>query len=239
MIMTKLNRPYIICHMMQTLDGKIASGVDGVEILMDYFDLYTKTEKKLNSNAWVFGRKTGGGFAAEISTSLPESEGKISQSDFIAPHSSDTFAVIADIRGVLRWEFNYIKFSGQEHKFHLIIIVNQRTPKAYLAYLQHLGISYVFIGSEKENLSQALSKLKGLFGIKKILLEGGGAFNGSMMADGLVDEISLLLLPRVLNKKDAPSLFDASLSEIKTTDYLLDSCAKLERGVLWLHYIRK
>lgn len=237
--MTKLNRPYVICHMMQTLDGKIASGMDGVEIIMDYFDLYTSTEQQLTSKAWIFGRKTGQAFAANVGTPLslkPEGNYEL---DFIAPHEEDRYVVITDVQGVLRWNENYLNLSEQEYNFHLILIVNHETPKEYLAYLQSLEISYVIAGESTTSLPVALEKLKALFGIEKILLEGGGSFNGSMMADGLVDEISLLLLPRVLNKKDAPSLFDASLSEIKTTDYLLDSCAKLERGVLWLHYIRK
>jgi riboflavin biosynthesis pyrimidine reductase len=117
--------------------------------------------------------------------------------------------------------------------------VNHETPKEFLAYLQSLEISYVIAGESTTSLPIALEKLKALFGIEKLLLEGGGSFNGSMMAGGLVDEISLLLLPRVLNKKDAPSLFDATPTEIKTTDYSLDSCTTLEKGVLWLRYIRK
>ena len=223
---------------MQTLDGKIASGIDGVEIIMDYFELFTSTEAKLESKAWLFGRKTGQAFAAGMDSPLMQMSKDLPDQDYVAPHEGDRFAVIVDVRGVLRWQQNYLNLSAQEHKFHLIIIVTHNTPQAYLAYLHSLGISYVFGGDTSTNLPHALRKLKALFGIEKILLEGGGSFNGSMMAEGLVDEISLLLLPRVLNKKDAPALFDSSLNEIKTSDYMLDSCTTLERGVLWLRYSR-
>lgn len=237
--MTPTNKPYVICHMMQTIDGKIASGVEGVEVIMDYFDLYTSTEQKLASKTWMFGRKTGQAFAADMGTPLslkPEGNYEL---DFVAPHEGDRYVVISDVRGVLRWKQNFLNLSEQEHDFHLILIVNHETPKEYLAYLQSLEISYVIAGETTTSLPIALEKLQALFGIEKLLLEGGGSFNGSMMADGLVDEISLLLLPRVLNKKDAPSLFDATLNEIKTIDYLLDSCSTLEKGVLWLRYIRR
>ncbi len=236
--MTKLDRPYIICHMMQTLDGKIACGVDGVEIIMDYFDLYTSTEAKLESKAWLFGRKTGQAFATGMDSPLMQKPEDLHNQDYVAPHEGDRFAVIVDVRGVLRWQQNYLNLSAQEHKFHLIIIVTRKTPQAYLAYLHSLGISYVFGGDTSTIFSEALQKLKALFSIEKILLEGGGSFNGSMMAEGLVDEISLLLLPRVLNKKDAPSLFDLQTSKINATDYKLDTYNTLERGVIWIRYTR-
>lgn len=237
--MTRTNKPYVICHMMQTIDGKIASGVEGVEVIMDYFDLYTNTEKQLASKTWMFGRKTGRAFAADMGTPLSLKPEGSYELDFVAPHKGDRFAVISDVRGVLRWKQNFLNLSEQEHNFHLILIVNHETPKEFLAYLQSLEISYVIAGESTTSLPIALEKLKALFSIEKLLLEGGGSFNGSMMVDGLVDEISLLLLPRVLNKKDAPSLFDAPHSEIKTTDYTLDSSTLLERGVLWLRYVRK
>lgn len=224
---------------MQTLDGKIASGVDEVEVIMDYFDLYTSTEARLESNAWMFGRKTGQAFAADVNTPLSQKPKDFSEKDYVGPHEGDKFAVIIDVRGTLRWQKNYLNLSDQEHNFHLIIIVNANTPKAYLAYLQSLEISYVVAGENTTKLPEAMKKLKALFGIEKILLEGGGSFNGSMMAEGLVDEISLLLLPRVLNKKDAPSLFDSQASKINTTDYHLIECVPLEKNVLWLKYKRK
>jgi riboflavin biosynthesis pyrimidine reductase len=222
--------------MMQTLDGKIASGVPSVEIIMDHFDTYTEIEKKLDSKVWMFGRKTGGAFADSENTPLPEKGIEISGGDFIFPPSGDTFAIISDTKGVLRWSKNYINLSNQPDQYHLIIIVTSETPRNYLAYLQDKQISYVFGGEKEVDFNQVLNKLQSSFNIQKILLEGGGSFNGSLMDQGLVDEISLLLIPRVLNKKDAPSLFDMGTNEVHTTDYTLENVEKLKKGVLWLRY---
>lgn len=231
-----MNRPHIICHMMQTLDGKIASGLPGVEIIMDHFDTYTEIEKRLDSKVWMFGRKTGGAFAEAESTLLPVKDAQINDGDFIVPPNGDTFAIISDTKGVLRWSKNYINLSNQPDHYHLIIIVTSETPRNYLAYLQDRQISYVFGGEKEVDFSQVLNKLQSSFDIQKILLEGGGSFNGSLMAQGLVDEISLLLIPRVLNKKDAPSLFEMVTNEVDTTDYQLIGTKVLENGVLWLRY---
>lgn len=221
---------------MQTLDGKIASGVPGVEIIMDHFDTYTEIEKKLDSKVWMFGRKTGGAFAEAENTPHPVKDVQINDGDFIVPPSGDTFAVISDTRGVLRWSKNYINLSNQRDEYQLIIIVTSETPRNYLAYLQDKQISYVFGGEKEVDFSQVLNKLQSSFDIQKILLEGGGSFNGALMAQGLVDELSLLLIPRVLNKKEAPSLFDMVTNEVHTTDYTLENVEKLNNGVLWLQY---
>ncbi|PIY80832.1 MAG: hypothetical protein COY80_00985 [Candidatus Pacebacteria bacterium CG_4_10_14_0_8_um_filter_42_14] len=235
--MKHITRPHIICHMMQTLDGKIASGIPGQEIIMDYFDLYTVAEAKLDSKVWMFGRKTASSFAEPFSD-LPHSESEDIEGDHVAQSQGDTFAVVIDTQGSLRWDKNYINLSNQSKEFHLITVVTNQTPKEYLSYLRDKDISYIICGGDNVDLNNASLKLSQIFEIEKVLLEGGGSFNGSMMAQGLVDEISLLLLPRVLNKKDAPSLFDQETSELMTTNYRLQSFTELERDVLWLRYAR-
>lgn len=234
--MSHPDRPDFICHMMQTLDGKIASGIPGEEIIMDFFDLYTETEAKLAAKVWMFGRKTAAAFA-EPTTELAQ-EASADESDFIVGKDVDTFAVVIDTQGLLRWNKNFIHLSSQTAEFHLITIVTKQTPKTYLGYLKSKDISYLVCGEEETDLVAAAKKLKTLFGIEKVLLEGGGSFNGSMMAAGLVDELSLLLLPRVLNRKAAPALFDQDTSELQPTDYQLQSSTPLEKGVLWLRYSR-
>jgi riboflavin biosynthesis pyrimidine reductase len=53
----------------------------------------------------------------------------------------------------------------------------------YLAFLQDKGISYVFAGKKADDLDLplALEKLRTKFGIKKLLLEGGGETNGEFL----------------------------------------------------------
>ena len=238
--MSNVERPSVVCHMMQTLDGKIASGVTDVEILMDFFDTYTATEQELGGKVWMFGRKTAAAFAEAVGSELEPASGQEDTPDgrdFIA-EGPGTFAVTVDTKGILRWKQNFITLSNQEGRFHLITVVTQKTPKDYLAYLEQKGISYIFAGEQDVDFETALGKLRKHFQIDRILLEGGGSLNGSMMAADLVDEISLLLIPRVLNKKDAPSLFDQDAQSVDTKDYSLESTKQLEKGVLWLRYKR-
>lgn len=238
----ELKRPYVVCHMMQTLDGKIASGVADKEILMDFFDTYTATEHELDGKTWMFGRKTAEAFSettgSELIADVAPSETLPDGRDFIA-QSPGTFVVTIDVSGVLRWKNSYISLSNQEEQFHLITIFTQKTPQKYLAYLEQKGISYIYCGEQEVDFALALSKLRENFKIEKILLEGGGSLNGSMMAADLVDEISLLLIPRVLNKKDAPALFDRDTQTVEPKNYELSSVKQLDNDVMWLRYSRK
>ena len=50
------------------------------------------------------------------------------------------------------------------------------------------------------DLEAALETLNQVFGIKRLLLEGGGAINGSFLAAGLVDEVNILVGTRILRE---------------------------------------
>jgi riboflavin biosynthesis pyrimidine reductase len=145
--------------------------------------------------------------------------------------------VTVDNRGSLRWSKNFINLSGQIGNFHLVTIVTKSTPKDYLAYLKTKNISYIFAGEADVDFKQAMKTLTDKFGIKELLLEGGGLLNGSMMAADLVDEISLLTLPLVLNKSSAPSLFDhQDTPELDLKMYKLMETKQPTNDTIWLHY---
>ena len=60
----------------------------------------------------------------------------------------------------------------------------RKSMKHYLARLRRAGVSYVFQGdgaecTEREKLSAALAAPEETFGVKRLLLEGGGVLNGS------------------------------------------------------------
>lgn len=91
-------RPYIICHMMSTIDGKITSGT-AVDILEEYFSLYTKTEDQLGGQAWMCGRKTMEMFAQSIATPLPNPTKEIGNDNFIVPLKNVAFMIAVDTKG--------------------------------------------------------------------------------------------------------------------------------------------
>ena len=79
-----------------------------------------------------------------------------------------------------------------------------------LYYLQLKSISYIFAGKESLNFGIALTPLGELFPVNTIMLEGGGHINGSLLNEGLVDELSLLVLPIADGSPKSPTTFEVS-----------------------------
>jgi len=89
-----------------------------------------------------------------------------------------------------------------------IVAVTSRAPKNRIEILEQRGVKVFVCGKGRlvsvKILLQTLRKL----GIRKILLEGGGALNWSMLSSGLVDEVSVAITPRILGGEKAVSLVE-------------------------------
>jgi riboflavin biosynthesis pyrimidine reductase len=222
--------------MMATIDGKIDSGIAGFDILENYFSLYTECESKLAAQAWMCGRVTLRMFAAGEYTPLPPSDDLIDETDYFAPHSQKRYMFGIDPKGVLRWEKNTVQLTNVE-PLHLVIVVTRETPKQYLSYLRSLDISYIIAGNTRAiDIPLLLKKIHEDYHVGRLLLEGGGSWNGSMMDAGAVDEISYILTPMVLNRKAAPAVFDAERVVSDTHKFIPSDVQNLEQGALWIRY---
>lgn len=121
---------------------------------------------------------------------------------------------------------------------HVITILTEAVPDAYLAHLRDIGVSYIFAGAEHIHLKTALEKLYTLFGIKKLMLEGGAHINGSFLNEGLIDELHQLLLPIADGTIETSTLFeiDASVKKKGARMLKLEKVKQIEDDVLWLTY---
>lgn len=77
-----------------------------------------------------------------------------------------------------------------------------------------------------------------LFLIETIMIEGGGLINGSLLNEGLIDELSLLLLPIADGTPKTPTTFEVSeyLQKRPATHLRFIEVKQLEEGILWLRY---
>ncbi len=89
-----------------------------------------------------------------------------------------------------------------------MVVLTESVPDAHLRALRAGGQSYLFAGEKTVDFALALAKLRALFGIERLLVEGGGRINGSMLRAGVIDELSLLLAPAVDGVSGTPALFD-------------------------------
>jgi 2,5-diamino-6-(ribosylamino)-4(3H)-pyrimidinone 5'-phosphate reductase len=89
-----------------------------------------------------------------------------------------------------------------------IIATTSNAPRSKIEALKNRGAQVIISGSgTKVSLDRLLNRL-GRMGIRRLMLEGGGTLNWSMLDKGLVDEISVAVTPRILGGTEAVSLVE-------------------------------
>lgn len=73
------------------------------------------------------------------------------------------------------------------------------------------------------------------------MVEGGGFLNGSLLNEGLIDELSLILVPIAYGASNSVTLFETSsyLNKPKPVNFYLKDIEKLDHGGLWMKYVTK
>jgi len=230
----KDERPYILCLMMTSVDGKILGAQWGdspkMKVLKGTFE---KIHEEIGISAWIVGRTTmEKDFTDFAKPILKKGNQQVDRKDFVADHQSDAFAIAIDGQARLGWK------ASTMHGDHVITILTESVKNGYLAHLQEIGVSYIFAGKDDIDLNIALRKLRRLFGIEKLMLEGGGHINGSFLNAGLIDELHQLLLPVADGTIATSTLFeiDPETKKDGATLLKLKNVKHLENDVLWLTY---
>jgi 2,5-diamino-6-(ribosylamino)-4(3H)-pyrimidinone 5'-phosphate reductase len=224
-------RPRVICHMMSSLDGRIVPGRWPVS--NEGRRQYELVHASYQPDGWICGRVTMEPFAKRMRAEadvVREHTGGAPRPDFTAPGKHASFAFAIDASGRLAWESNDI--DGD----HVVAILSERVSDAYLAFLRQRGVSYLFAGARDVDLPLALQKIGDRFGVRTLMLEGGGRINGGMLRAGLIDEVSVLVAPVVDGRVGTAALFDVDAADAAPRRLALDSVERRADDVLWLRY---
>ena len=219
-------RPYIICHMASCIDGKIDGEALGAVMR---HGKYEAIAKRLGGSGWICGRTTMQQHFAEPEPFFSTSNEPAGNQPVHVAREASSYAISVDTLGKLRWS------SDNLDRDHLICIISEQVPSDYLKMLREKGISYIVSGASSIDLTGAMDSLRKYFGIHTLLLEGGGHINGAFVEAGLVDEVSLLLVPGIDGRHDIPTVFDG-LSKSVTVALKLKSVEQLESDALWIRY---
>ena len=221
-------KPYIICHMVSSVDGKIdGSAFNSVTADGEY----EATGAKLKGDAWICGRTTMQQHFAEKKPFISTSQKPAGPRPVFVARRAKSYAVSVDTLGKLRWS------GGDLDGDHLICVLSEQVPEDYLDMLRQKGVSYVVSGKSSVDLKKAVNQLRKHFVIRTLLLEGGGHINGAFLQAGLVDELSLLVVPGIDGRHDIPAVFDGVTSSKKQAVPLrIKSIERRRRDALWLRY---
>ncbi|WP_132529449.1 RibD family protein [Pedobacter psychrotolerans] len=231
----KNERPYVICLMMTSVDGKILGEKWGNGKKMQKLrEKFEQAHEEIGIKAWIVGRTTmEKDFTNFEKPIIKRGHSAIDRSDFIGKiDASGKFAIALDGHAKLGWKESTL------HGDQVITILTENVKDGYLAHLQEIGVSYIFAGKDEIDLTIALKKLRKLFGIEKLMLEGGARINGSFLQAGLIDEFHQLLLPIADGGMETSSVFeiDPKIKGKDATLMKLKNVKQIEDDVLWITY---
>ena len=220
-----------------TINGKILTANWGdPQTVKTYSGLYEQCHQQYDSQAWLCGRVTIEKDFTKGEKPNPQSPDKpIPKTAYVADKKATSFAISIDPHGKLGFAGN--DFGGD----HIIQVLTESVSADYLYYLQQKNISYIFAGELELNFTSAMQELATHFPIQTIMLEGGGHINGSFLQEGLIDELSVLLLPIADTTPNTPTLFElgATQQSRMASPFRLKEVKQLEHDVLWLKYLRR
>ena len=221
-----MKRPYIVCHMMSSVDGRIDCAMTEK---IDNSDVYYELLDKLEPDATLEGRVT-----KQIHYALPE--------PFVAkdktPIDKETVHNVAkggkldiaiDTHGSLRWPEDCAENN-------MLVVTDENCPKEYHDYLTGLGVSWIAVGKNGIDFNRLVEILADQFGVKRLAVVGGGHINGAFLAAGLLDEVSLELAAGIDGRSGMAAVFDGLPMDAPTTLLTLKTVEKVSDNSVWLRY---
>lgn len=219
-------KPYIICHMMSSVDGRIDCAMTEK---IDNTENYYKALDSLNFDAVLEGR-----VSRQMHYALPESfvaadKTPVGKEEVHIARKADKYDIAVDTHGSLRWP-------DTAADDNLLVITDEKCPKEYLDYLTENGISWISTGRDGIDFPRAVELLAGKFGVKRLGIVGGGHINGAFLKAGLLDEVSLMIGGGIDGRKGMTAVFDGITDmDFPTTLLTLNDVERMGNTV-WLKY---
>lgn len=236
-----MNRPYVLCHMVTSVDGKVTGEflrrpacAPATEV---YYQL-NRDYKEQGSGGFICGRITmeesfTGGWYPDLSAYEPtEREAGFLMNFWTDDTAKDTyFAIAFDPKGRLGWQSNVIRDEDPGYDGARIIeVVTKQVDPRYLTYLREREIPYIVAGEKEIDVPLALLALHEHLSPSFYVLEGGSIINGHFLRADCVDEISLVQAPITAGKDGKPLFAEGECRAFRLVE------AKQQDGTLVTRY---
>ncbi len=222
-----MNRPYIICHMMTAVDGRIdcamteqLPGVQEYYSTLDSFDAPTRVSGRVTAELEM---ALSGRFSSKVSTPLGKEA-------FYKAAAANGYEVVADTHGSLLWE------DQADAQRPILVLTNENVSREYLDYLKEKHISWIAYGKEHIDLKRACEILADDFGVERMAVVGGGHINAGFLAEGLLDEVSILIGAGIDGRGGMSAVFDGLSIDRPVTPLKLEQVRSFESGAVWIRY---
>lgn len=236
-----MNRPYIICHMVTSVDGKVTGDFLSRPECERATEIYYELNREYNrngANGFICGRVTmessfTGGWYPDLTKYEPIKPNPVPMNFWLdEEYMSGFYAVAFDPKGKLGWKSNRIIDDDPGYcNAQIIEVLTEQVDKRYLGYLEEMKIPYIFAGEKEIDVELALHILAA-HGINTLLLEGGSIVNGYFQRADVIDELSLVIAPIIADGYDKPLFTNSTSSHFQLKE------TKKYDDVIWMNYVR-
>ena len=222
-----MNKPYVICHMMVSVDGRIdcamteqLPGVQEYYSTLDSFDAPTRVSGRVTAELEM---ALPGKFSSNVSMPLGKEA-------FHKAASADGYEVVVDTNGTLLWENQ----TGAQRP--ILVLTGESVNREYLNYLTKQAVSWIACGKEHIDLNRACEILANDFAVERMAVVGGGHINAGFLAAGLIDEVSILIGAGIDGRGGMSAVFDGLPTDRSVTPLTLEQVQPFESGAVWIRY---
>lgn len=221
-----MNKPYIICHMMTSVDGRIDCAMTAQ---LTGEPEYYRTLNQLDAPSRISGKVTA---ATELTQGAfsANDQSPVAHEAFQQNKTAERYNIVMDTKGTLQWA------AEKNTDFPHLIIMSEQASSDYLDYLNQQGISWIVTGKQAIDLPRAMDILRTEFGITRVAIAGGGRINGAFLDAGLIDEVSVLIGSGIDGRRGQPALFDGR-SDSHPVGLKLKDIQSYADGAVWLRYL--
>jgi len=199
-------RPFVYINMAMTADGKIATANQAVSSFGSSQDFEHLLELRATADAVMTGAGT---LKAQPDITLGSGPARFRR--MRKEHGLVDAPVRIIVSGSGKIDPKAKMFSSKDGP--IIILTTERMPKTRYQRLEQSSESVYVCGKNEVDFPSALNWLRSEWDVKRLLCEGGGQLNGSLLATGLVDEIHLTICPQIFGGRNAPTITDRSLAD--------------------------
>ncbi len=227
-----MERPYTTLFMLTSVDGKISTGdSDNLDVDKDYKNILGLKEGlqqyyNLEQETDLFSFNTGRVFA-KIGIN-----GKTDE-----PQKLPVSFVIIDNKPHLTTQ-GVIYLAKKSEKL-FIVTTNQEHP-AFTLKQEYRNIEIIFC-EDKIDFTNLFAKLHSAYGVDKLTIQSGGTLNTTLVREGFIDRVLLVVAPALIGGTNTATLMDGEslhteidLKKIKTLE--LVQVKPLQNSYLLLEY---
>jgi 2,5-diamino-6-(ribosylamino)-4(3H)-pyrimidinone 5'-phosphate reductase len=145
--------------------------------------------------------------------------------------NSKQLMVVSDSRGDIPYKI-LIEVSKS---MKVLVLCTRSTPPDYLNFLEENFINYMIVGYDEVNMATAFEELNIHFGVRNIAVHADGVLNGKLIADDLVEELSVFIHPTVVGANN-DLMYIPDINENQNLDLRLIEMKEMENEIIYLKY---